>query len=117
MSFQRFIANLIINNAMQIGKSILKAYSKAVSGAAATQGGKKSRSSNQNSGGGEANDGFNKMKEQMGMMGGSPMTRNEALMILNIEEETKQTQPNENMEEVVTADAIMDRYETLMEKN
>ena len=55
---KKFIANLIINNAMQIGKSVLKAYSKTVGGAAAKGGG-----SSGGGGGGAAADGFNKMKE------------------------------------------------------
>mgnify|MGYP000863899587 CR=1 FL=1 len=45
------------------------------------------------------------------------MTREEALLILNIEEETKQTEPNPSMEESIPADLIMERYETLMQKN
>ena len=32
---KKFIARLIVDNAMQIGKSILKAYQKTVGGAAA----------------------------------------------------------------------------------
>ena len=58
---KKFIANLIINNAMQIGKSVLKAYNKSVAGAASKSAG---------SGSSAANDGFNKMKEQMGMLSG-----------------------------------------------
>ena len=43
-------------------------------------------SSNQ---GGQAQEGFNKMKEKMGMMAGKTMTREEAMAILNIEEGDK----------------------------
>ena len=53
----------------------------------------------------------------MGMLAGKPMTREEALQILNIEEETKQSEPNANMEEAIPSDVIMDRFEKLMEKN
>ena len=105
---KKFIANLIINNAMQIGKSVIKAYRKSI--ASETNFGAKSGSRAESA----ANDGFNKMKEQMGMLSGQAMTREEALLILNIEEETKQSEPNPNMEESVPADLIMERYETLM---
>ena len=55
---KKFIANLIINNAMQIGKSVYKAYLKSVAGAASKGGG-----SSSGGGSGAAADGFNKMKE------------------------------------------------------
>ena len=49
------------------------------------------------------------MKEQMGVLAGRQMNREEALLILNIEEskEEKELDPIE----------IMDRFETLVEKN
>ena len=51
----------------------------------------------------------------MGMMGGKPMTREEALLILNIEEE-KQADL-ENMENNLDPALIMERFDTLIEKN
>ena len=51
----------------------------------------------------------------MGMMGGKPMTREEALLILNIEEE-KQADLD-NMENNLDPALIMERFDTLIEKN
>ena len=45
------------------------------------------------------------------------MTREEALQILNIEEDEKPSGPNEDMEETLDPAEIMDRFETLIEKN
>ena len=51
---------------------------------------------------------FDQMKEQMGAMVQNPMTRDEALQILNIEEE--ETDP-------AGPEDIMKRFDILMEKN
>ena len=62
-------------------------------------------------GGGAASEGFSKMKESMGMLGGRPMTRDEAFKILNINQE----EGTENDE--VDHEMIMERFDTLLEKN
>ena len=52
------------------------------------------------------------MKEQMGMMGGKPMTRDEAMLILNI----GQNESDDEEDELNPHD-IMERFDTLIEKN
>ena len=89
MDPRKLIINFIINNGARIGKSVVNAYQQVIkskflnkllinhsnsidSGAAAAgaAGGK---------GGGQKADPFSKMKEQMGMIAGRPMTHDEAL--------------------------------------
>jgi mitochondrial import inner membrane translocase subunit TIM16 len=52
---------------------------------------------------------MNEFKEKMGSMITTPMTREEALQILNIPKESEQ--PN------IEPDKVMERFETLIEKN
>ena len=48
------------------------------------------------------------MKEQMGMFAGRPMTRDEALKILNIDSDE---------EDDLDPEHVMERFDTLIEKN
>ena len=52
------------------------------------------------------------MKEQMGMMGGRPMTRDEAKQILNIGQNDSDDEDDE-----LNPHEIMERFDTLIEKN
>ena len=76
---QKFIIDLIIKNAASIGKSVVNAYKRVV----AQQGG----AAGSSAAGGGFSEQINKMKEKSGMLGGKTMTRDEALKILNIEDE------------------------------
>ena len=56
------------------------------------------------------------MKESMGMISGKPMTREEAMGILNIEEAAAELD-EDNFEATLDPKVIMERFETLIEKN
>ena len=55
---------------------------------------------------------FSKMKEQMGMFAGRPMTRDEAMQILNVGG-GEEVEPDAELD----PKEIMERFETLIEKN
>ena len=59
--------------------------------------------------GNQQTDNFSKMKEQMGMFAGKPMTRDEAIQILGIE--------LEDSDDELDPEVVMERFETLIEKN
>ena len=63
-------------------------------------------------GGNKQSETFSKMKEQMGMMGGRPMTKEEAMQIL----EVGQNESDDEEDELNPHD-IMERFDTLIEKN
>ena len=60
---------------------------------------------------------FAKMKENMGMLAGRPMTRSEAMLILNLAEEDEEKKGEEFPEETLDPKEIMERFDTLIEKN
>ena len=60
---------------------------------------------------------FAKMKENMGMLAGRPMTRSEAMLILNLAEEEEEKKGEEFPEETLDPKEIMQRFDTLIEKN
>ena len=54
----------------------------------------------------------------MGAIAGKPMSRNEALMILSIDEEEHKGEDSDSEKEIkIPADLIMKRFDTLIEKN
>ena len=102
---QRFLINLIIDNGARLAKSALNAYKRVISSEGGAAGAKSGASQS-----------FEKMKEQMGVMSGKQMTRSEALMILNIEEEEKKGEDG-TREAGVDPKEVMERFDTLIEKN
>ena len=53
----------------------------------------------------------------MGMLAGRPMTRSEAMLILNLAEEEEEKKGEEFPEETLDPKEIMERFDTLIEKN
>ena len=92
---KKLLINFILENGQRLTKSVINAYTKVAgqSGGGAAAGG--------------ANDAFNKMKEQMGVLSGKTMTQDEAKKILNIDSEEEELKPEK----------IMERFDTLIEKN
>ena len=106
---KKLFDKLIKENIEVLSSSLKGLWEKMPKGGAAGGGG---------GGGGQANDSFNKMKEKMGTIAGKPMSRSEALMIMNIDEEEHKGEDHDSDDEVeIPADLIMERFGTLIEKN
>ena len=108
---KKLFDKLIKENLEVLSSSLKGLWEKMPKGGAAGGGG--------GGGGGQANDSFNKMKEKMGTMAGKPMSRSEALMIMNIDEEEYKAEDHDSDDDDVEipADLIMERFGTLIEKN
>ena len=106
------LVKLILELGTKVGSSVLKAYTKVVknSGGAAAGG---------SAGGGKQSEAYQKMKENMGMLAGKPMTRSEAMEILAISDDASASEPDsqDHADETLDPQLIMKRFDTLIEKN
>ena len=89
----------------KVASSVMKAYAKVT---ASKAGGAAS---------GPGAQSFTKMKENMGMLAGRPMTRSEAIQILELAEEEAKESDDEFAQETIDPKDIMDRFDVLIEKN
>ena len=99
------IIRMIMEQGTKVASSVMKAYAKVTASSA----GKASA--------GPGSQSFAKMKENMGMLAGRPMTRSEAIQILQLTEEEEKESDDEFQQETLDPTEIMARFDTLIEKN